>query len=181
MRNKDLPFPFLGLKCMSTAWENFHHEFILLKGRDVDTERVNKIRFIYIKSQRTISMVRRHDSMIKNILYMRGQFSGPKRAWPWDASWWIIVWDIKIIWAIWMLHCYHHAQRGLHYAGQGLLVPRTTSIFWLWDTHKDHRVPWVQYTQIWSQPVFISLSLHWLTVDPRTFLNFIQELPQKWY
>lgn len=46
IRNKNLPFPFLGLKCMTTAWENFHHGLTLLKGRVVGTVRVNKIKFI---------------------------------------------------------------------------------------------------------------------------------------
>lgn len=111
-------FFFFRVKMHDYCTGKFSSWIHIAKRRYVDTIRVNKIRFIYRKSQRTISMVRRHDSMIKSNLYMRGQFSGPQRTGPWDSSLWIIVWDIKIISAIWMLHCYHHAQLGLHYADE---------------------------------------------------------------
>lgn len=35
--------------------------------------------------------------MIKNILHIRSQFPDPKRAWPWDTTLRITVWDIKVI------------------------------------------------------------------------------------
>lgn len=144
MRNKDLfsffcMLYFLGHKGMTTTKKKFHPEFILIEGRDVEPTSVNKVRFKCVKSQKAVSMVRKHSSMIRDILQRRCQFLAPKThdheiqaCGSWSKT-------FRLFQAIWMLHCYHpgstwHAL-GWWNSAQG----------WIWFCARNY-LRWSRYT-----------------------------------